>query len=59
MLSLARESPGWQVGSQMAQLSPCLGRISGAGPVMELLKVQAADRVCVTEHLSGTLPVVV
>jgi hypothetical protein len=59
VLCLARDLPGWQVGSQVAQVSPCLGRVSGTGPVVELLKVKAADRVGITEHLCGALPVAV
>jgi hypothetical protein len=59
MLWPARGLPGWQVRSQIAQFPPCLGRVSGAGPVVELLKVKATDRVCITEHLSGTLPIAV
>ena len=34
-------------------------RVVSAGPVVELLKIQAADRVCITEHPGGTLPVAV
>ena len=59
MLCPAKGVPGWQVRGQLAQFSPCLGRVSGVGPVVELLKIKAADRVCITEHLSGTLPVAV
>ncbi len=55
----AKGWPVWQVRGQLAQFSPRLGRISSVGPVVELLKIKAADRVCITEHLSGTLPVVV
>jgi hypothetical protein len=59
MLWLARGLPGWQVCGQIAQFPPCLGRESGVGPVVELLKVKATDRVCITEHLSGALPIAV
>ena len=51
--------PGWQVRSQITQVSPCLGRVGRTGPVVELLQVEAADRVCIAEYLRGTLPVAV
>jgi len=48
-LSPAGDPLGWQVRSQIAQLSPCPGQVSGIGPGVELLKIKAADRICITE----------
>ena len=49
----------WQIRSQIAQFSPCLCRVGTSGPVVELLKIDPADRVCIAMYPGCKLPIVV